>query len=32
MMQWLAEWAAAQEAQKAVPKLPGSVKQLRRVA
>lgn len=32
MMQWLADWAAAEEAEKAAPKLPGNVKYLRRVA
>jgi integrase len=32
MMQWLANWADALESNRASPKLPGNVKQLRRVA
>jgi hypothetical protein len=32
MMQWFADWAEAEEAKKAAPKLPDNVKPLRRVA
>jgi integrase len=32
MTQWLADWAEAQEAERAAPKLPDNVKPLRRVA